>query len=115
MQLAAQRLKVVSIEQPTDIDVFGAKKCAQHTLQLHQTTSGLTGVIRHYRYLLQRQEGCCLLQMAGITCTGSDLDRMSAAQQFLLQYCKVCSCPDSFFAAKRALGLLSVEATSPKW
>ena len=33
----------------------------------------------------------CSLQMAGVTCKGSELDSISAAQQFLLQHCKVCN------------------------
>ena len=62
-------------------------------LQLH-TTRGVNSMVHHDGCLSKWQSSCCLLQMAGVTRNGSDLERMLAAQQFLLQHCKVCNHPN---------------------
>ena len=49
-----------------------------------------------------------LLQMAGVRCKGSELDSISAAQQFLLQHCKVCISPPASAALSQLTMLSSV-------
>ncbi|KAL3150723.1 hypothetical protein ABBQ32_000510 [Trebouxia sp. C0010 RCD-2024] len=59
------------------------RNCWQSLLSLLQ--EGLVDLL-----LCNEDEALAVAEMAGISCKGSDLDRMLAAQQFLLQHCKVC-------------------------